>query len=172
MTGDQPEPRNRAFLDALYDDHKTALLRFAMSLVDGDQYAAEDIVQETMLRAWKCADSVQAATSPRAWLLAVARRVAVDRWRSRQARPPEVPDTPLQFLGLPDHADATVSTVLVREAVAGLSPKYQAAITEVFLHDRTTREAAARLGVPVGTVKSRLHAAMRNLHTVLDGPAA
>lgn len=92
-----------------------------MALVDGDRCAAEDIVQETMLRAWHSADTVRSATSPRAWLLAVARRIAVDRWRSRQARPRETPDTPLQFIGVPDDADATVSAILVREAVAGLA---------------------------------------------------
>jgi RNA polymerase sigma-70 factor (ECF subfamily) len=125
-----------------------------------------------MLRAWQCADTVRTATSPRAWLLAVARRIAVDRWRSRQARPPETPDTPLQFIGLPDHADATVAAILVREAVADLSPKYRAAITEVFLHDRTTQDTASHLGIPVGTVKSRLHAAMRTLRATLNEPAA
>lgn len=172
MTGERPQPRNPAFLDALYEEHETVLLRFATSLVDGDRHAAEDIVQETMLRAWKCADAVRAATSTRAWLLAVARRVAVDRWRSRQARPPEIPDAPLQFIGVPDHADATLSAVLVRDAVASLSPKYRAAIVEVFLHGRTAREAAARQGVPIGTMKSRLHAATRTLRAVLDEPAA
>jgi RNA polymerase sigma-70 factor, ECF subfamily len=156
------------FLDSLYEAHGAALLGFVVSAVDGDRQAAEDIVQEAMLRAWQHAGTVRALTSQRAWLFAVTRRLAIDRWRSRTARPREVTDTPLLYVGVPDHAEASLSRIMVRQALAGLTPKYRAAVVEVFLHGRSAKEAAAALDIPVGTLKSRLHTALRVLRRALS----
>jgi RNA polymerase sigma-70 factor (ECF subfamily) len=98
----------------------------------------------------------------------VAQRLVVDRWRSRNARPQEVVDTPLLYMGMADHTDRTLSRIVVREALAALTPKYRATIVEIFLRDRSEKEAAAVLGIPVGTVKSRLHAALRTLRVAID----
>lgn len=157
-----------AFLESLYKAHGTALHGYVTSAMDGDRLAAEDVVQETMLRAWQHADTLTALTTPRAWLYTVARRMIIDRWRSRHARPREVGDSPLRFVGVPDHTEESNTSVIVRAALAELTPKYRAALVEVYLHDRTTREAVTVLDIPIGTVKSRIHVARRTLHTILD----
>jgi RNA polymerase sigma-70 factor (ECF subfamily) len=160
-----------AHIESLYKAHGTALHGYVMSMLGGDRPAAEDIVQETMLRAWQHADAVTAVASPRAWLFTVAHRLIIDRWRSRTARPREVADTPLLYLGVPDHAEDADTGMLVRAALTELTPKYRAALVEVYLHDRTTREAAAVLDIPIGTMKSRLHAALHTLRAILTASA-
>ena len=76
-------------LTALYADHGSALRRFVARL-GGDRSRVEDIIQETMLRAWRHPEWVTGCTgAPRAWLYTVARHLAIDQHRSRQARPAE-----------------------------------------------------------------------------------
>src|ERR1700729_2102804 len=74
---------------ALYAEHAGPLLRYAMHLMSGDRQRAEDIVQETLLRAWQHPEAI-ADRPARPWLFAVARNLAVDSFRARKARPPEV----------------------------------------------------------------------------------
>jgi RNA polymerase sigma factor (sigma-70 family) len=73
----------------LYAEHGPALLRLATTLTGGDHGRAEDLVQETMLRAWTHRNNLDMQhRPPRAWLITVARRLAVDAHRARRARPP------------------------------------------------------------------------------------
>lgn len=80
---------------ALYREHAGALFTYVLKLVAGDRHLAEDVVQETLLRAWKSAAQLDpAARSLRPWLVTVARRIVIDGHRSRQARPPRPPPPP------------------------------------------------------------------------------
>ena len=80
--------RQEVSLRALYDEHASALLSYALRLTNGDRGRAEDIVQETLLRAWRHLDALTPERgSTRAWLVTVARNVAVDAHRARSARP-------------------------------------------------------------------------------------
>ena len=95
MLGDQPVAVSAADADAafgrLYAEHGPALLRLATALTGGDRGRAEDLVQETMLRAWTHRANLNIQhRSPRAWLITVAQRLAVDAHRARRARPAEV----------------------------------------------------------------------------------
>jgi len=75
----------------LFDQHGGPLLAYALQLTSGDRQRAEDVVQETLLRAWRHPEALQPNRgSPRAWLRTVARNVAFDDYRARQARPREV----------------------------------------------------------------------------------
>ena len=80
---------DEAFIRALYAEHGGALLRYALHLTGGDRQRAEDLVQETIVRAWRHPEAL-ADRPARPWLFAVARNLAVDAYRARQARPPEV----------------------------------------------------------------------------------
>ena len=168
----QPEDaaRRRAdFVRALQEAHGRVLFSFALGKLNGDRQAAEDIVQETMLRAWQHADTARKLAAPRAWLLTVAHRLLIDRWRGLSTRPREVADADLRQLAVRDHSDAAVSGLLVREALAGLSEKHRAVIVHVYLHGHSVNETAAMLDIPPGTVKSRLHNAARAMRTALAG---
>ena len=83
-------------LRALYDGHAPVLLAYALRLTDGDRNRAEDIVQETLLRAWRNLDRMDENAGPvRPWLFTVAQRLAIDAHRARRARPPEVGEAAL-----------------------------------------------------------------------------
>jgi RNA polymerase sigma-70 factor (ECF subfamily) len=104
----------------------------------------------------------------RAWLFTVARNLAIDAWRRRTARVGEVitddlPEPPSEV----DEAERAVEAWTIAEALAKLSPAHREVLVECFYQGRSVAEAAARLGIPPGTVKSRTHYALQSLRLVL-----
>jgi RNA polymerase sigma-70 factor (ECF subfamily) len=156
-------------LTELFAEHGRPLLSFALRLTGGDRGRAEDIVQETLLRAWRHPDALDDARGPiRPWLFTVARHLAVDGHRKRRARPVEVPAD--VAVGVPggDEIERVLEGWLVSDALATLSPDHRAVLVETFYHDHSVAAAAAVLGVPAGTVKSRTYYALRALRVALD----
>jgi RNA polymerase sigma-70 factor (ECF subfamily) len=160
--------RDEGLLRVLHDEHAQALWAHAMRLCDGDRARAEDLVQETLLRAWRNPPDLDPTRgSIRAWLLTTARRLAIDAWRHSAVRPEVITDRPPE-IAVPDPADRTLQSWLVSDALAELSPNHRAVIEECFFRERSVQEAADVLGVPVGTVKSRTHYALRALRLILS----
>ncbi|MBO0883325.1 MAG: sigma-70 family RNA polymerase sigma factor, partial [Mycobacterium sp.] len=156
---------------SLYAEYGRMLLGYAYRLT-GDRQRAEDVVQETLLRAWRHAESLTAERgSVRSWLLTVARNVVVDMSRARQVRPIEVGGGPGDIAvagsSVPDQTTDVENAVIVERALAQLSPEYRAVLVEVYLNGRTATEASRVLQIPVGTVKSRTHHALRALRARL-----
>ncbi|MER8041054.1 sigma-70 family RNA polymerase sigma factor [Streptomyces hydrogenans] len=158
-------------LQELQQEHGPALLSFLLGLTYGDRQRAEDLVQETLVRAWLHPEAFSGAyASMRPWLFTVARRLAIDARRSRLARPAEIGDGVLAVT--PDPSDATESAEAaldVRAAVRGLSPEHRAVLVRLYFDGLTVNEAAVDLGIPAGTVKSRSHYALRQLGRSLPG---
>ncbi|WP_164842564.1 sigma-70 family RNA polymerase sigma factor [Actinoplanes solisilvae] len=151
-------------------NNRVALLQFLRTLVSpGSTHTAEDLVQETMLRAWRHLDMVPAeAESQRRWLFTVARRLAIDAYRKRQTRPVEVGLTGIDPLDAEGGAgDAVVAQLTLRHAVDQLSAVHRSVLHELYIKGRTLDEAAAELGVPVGTVKSRAFYAVKSVRDAL-----
>jgi RNA polymerase sigma-70 factor, ECF subfamily len=155
-------------LRALYDAHAPVLLAYAMRLTGGDRARAEDVVQETLVRAWRNLDRLDDAVAPvRPWLFTVAQRVAIDAHRARRARPAEVGDEMLAVVPALDELEPMLDRVVVVEALHSLSREHRAVIVETYYRGRSVAEAAAVLGVPAGTVKSRCYYALRALKLAL-----
>ncbi len=152
---------------ALYHEHAGALLRYALHLTSGDRQRAEDIVQETLLRAWQHPRAI-VSRPPRPWLFAVARNLAVDAHRARQARPHEVGEAALQVTAVPDTADRALESWAVADALRALRPDHRAVLVETYYRGRSVAEAASVLGVPAGTVKSRTFYALKALKLALE----
>jgi RNA polymerase sigma-70 factor (ECF subfamily) len=133
--------------------------------------SAEDVVQETMLRACQRPGSVVGQPA-RGWLFTVARHWAIDQHRARQARPAEVAAmAELTARAAPDQIDATITRCDLAAAMAGLCPRDRCLLTAYYLHDDSITKIATDLGVPAGTVKSRLSAARAALRRRPAGPA-
>lgn len=155
-------------LRALYDAHARALLGYALRLCDGDRGLAEDLVQETLVRAWRHLDRLDPSAAPvRPWLFTVAQHLAVDAHRARRARPPETGDAALHAVPSLDGFENTLDRIVVADALQSLSPEHRAAIVETYYRGRTVDEAAGVLGIPPGTVKSRCYYALRALKLAL-----
>jgi RNA polymerase sigma-70 factor (ECF subfamily) len=165
------EPASEEPVRELWASHGRALLRFACKLTLGDQYRAEDIVQETLLRAWRHPEITGSGHGTlRPWLFTVARRIAIDMWRAR-ARDLDHVGEPCPDVADPaDHIEAAITAMDVRNALAALSPDHREVITELYFNNRSVIEAAAILKVPPGTVKSRAHYATRRLRQILAAP--
>src|SRR5919107_12801 len=155
----------------LYEEHAGPLLMFVLRLTGGDRQRAEDIVQETLLRAWRNAHRLgaQGQQSLRPWLVTVARRIAIDDHRSTSARPPETYDRELEsFPSSADDTDRVLQLMTVTDALKTLSQSHREILVETYFRGRTVPEAAEVLGLPLGTAKSRVYYALRALRTALQ----
>jgi RNA polymerase sigma-70 factor (ECF subfamily) len=156
-------------LRAMHAEHGEALYAHALRLVGGDRQRAEDLVQETLLRAWRHPEALDPERgSVRAWLFTTARHLSIDAWRRRSARVTEVVTDSLPEPAADDETDRAVEAWTVAEALARLSAPHREVLIECFYRGRSVAETATRLGIPPGTVKSRTHYALRSLRLALE----
>jgi RNA polymerase sigma-70 factor, ECF subfamily len=162
------EDEDDRIITELYRQYRTPLLAYVVRLTAGDRQHAEDVVQETMVRAWRQAARFDlAGRSLMPWLATVARRIVIDQDRRRRARPGEAGDTMADNMAAADPTDELLQKVIVADALRALSPAHREVLSETILRDRTVNDAAEILGIPVGTVKSRVYYALRALRLVL-----
>lgn len=157
------------FVRDLFNRYGRDLLAHVTGLTGGDRQRAEDVVQETLLRAWRHAHAINPALgSVRGWLLRVARNIVIDGYRAARARPTEVPSEAADRMFVPDRTDCTLTALVIRRALGRLRPEQRDAIVEVYYWGSTAVEAAAALGIPVGTVKSRVFYGLLALRSLLE----
>ncbi|MFJ9339301.1 sigma-70 family RNA polymerase sigma factor [Streptomyces sp. NPDC101733] len=159
-------------LARLHREHGKALLGFLLVLTQGDRHRAEDLVQETLFRAWKNPEALENRdhSSLRPWLYTVARRLAIDARRARLARPAEVgPDALEQGPAVEDRTELAVTGLDLHRALRALRPDHRAVLVQLYFRGASVREASDALGIPCGTVKSRSHYALRALRALLPG---
>jgi len=157
-------------LRRLYAEHAGPLLAFVLRLTGGDRQRAEDVVQETLLRAWRNAAQFGGpqARSARPWLVTVARRIVIDDHRGAQARPRETLGHDLDLVTEGDHADRVLRTLTLTQAMRTLTPAQREILVVTYVEGHTVAEAARLLGVPLGTAKSRVFYALAALRTALS----
>lgn len=160
-------------LRSLYRDHSGFLLAYAGRLVGGDRARAEDVVQETLLRAWRNPQAFEAHdSSVRGWLVTVARNVVIDAERARASRPREVPEdaaaATASGVGGNDVLEAVLVAHEVADALQSISSDHRAVVQALYADDLSVAEAAVRLGIPEGTVKSRAYYALRALRVACE----
>jgi RNA polymerase sigma-70 factor (ECF subfamily) len=164
------ERREVAAIEGLYDEHAAALWRHARRLT-GDSARAQDVVQETLLRAWQHPEVVgDNERSARAWLFTVARNMIIDESRSaRFRRELSTPDDVGAFEdACPDEVDAALNRLLIGDALTRLTPEHREVVRRSYFLGCTTAQIAADLGIADGTVKSRLHYGLRALRLALS----
>jgi len=156
-----------------YSAHGGELYRFALRSL-GDPGAAQDVGQETFLRAWRAADRFDPdLASLRVWLFAIARNVVVDQARRVTARPwlrelAAPVDVEAAADTSPDPSDRLLRGWVVEEALRRIGDEHRQAIVETYLRDRPYAEVAAELGIPVATLRTRVFYALKALRVTMD----
>ncbi len=156
-------------MEQLHEDHAPALWEHCLRLTGYNRARAEDVAQETLLRAWRNLGRLdESRGSVRSWLFTVARNIVIDEWRSSRSRGEllyaEVPETAEQT----DRTEQLLQSWVISEALGTLSAEHRAVIAECYYGGASVAEASARLGIPEGTVKSRTHYALRALRLTLQ----
>lgn len=139
-----------------------------MRRLTGDDELASDVVQEALLRAWRNPEVLeQGGSAARAWLYTVARNVVIDERRSARARW-EVGAGWVPERVRSDPSDAALDAWLVADVLTQLTPEHRTVIVRAYYMGQSVAELAALLGVPEGTVRSRLHYGLRALRLALE----
>ena len=184
-------------LRQLYSEHGRAILAYAARLLGGDTALAEDVLQETLVRAWRSRVVLDDDRPARPWLLTVTHNVVVDWLRTRARRPQEIgvgamPDEESSAdelaasdlgqkptdhpVGLAtkidrprerDISEEVANRLVIQGALQRLEPHHREILQQVYVYGRSLAQAAEALGIPVGTAKSRTHYALRELRALL-----
>lgn len=168
----QPSLASNDGVRAAYAAHGDELYRAARRLC-GDGALAEEIVQETFVRAWRAADRYdERLGSLRTWLFGIMRHLVIDQARAAAVRPLRAGSVPTGSVPEPvfdaDEIDRAIVGWQVEEAMRRLTTDHQVVLVEVHLRGRPIAEVAGDLGIPDGTVKSRVYYALRALRVALD----
>lgn len=160
---DEPD----ALLRALHQAYARPLQHYVVRLT-GDHALAQDVVQEAMVRAWTHPEVLtRDESATRAWLYTVVRNLVIDDRRSarhvRERTTDRTPDT-----AQPDASQAVLDSWLVADALEQLTPEHRAVIVGAYYGGQSVAELARDHQVPEGTVKSRMHYALRALRLALQ----
>jgi RNA polymerase sigma-70 factor (ECF subfamily) len=160
-------------LEALYEEYHRQALGLALRVL-GNMAEAEEVVQEAFLAAWRAGHTYDPARgSTRTWVLTLVRNRAIDVVRARQRRPVQPFDEafdPPDTTDVPSQAALNVDAARVAEALDRLPSEQREAIELAFSSGLTHTEIAARLGLPVGTVKGRIRLGLDRLRQALGVP--
>lgn len=138
---------------------------YALSLnILGDPELAADATQVTFLKAWRAASTYDPERSLGPWLYAIARRSAIDIYRQRRK---DVPSEQVDTVVLPPGLETAWEVFEVRAALEHLPDEELRVVMLSHFEGLTHPEIAERLGIPLGTVKSRSHRAHRRLNELL-----
>jgi RNA polymerase sigma-70 factor, ECF subfamily len=159
---------NRVAMQVLFARHHARVYRFILRLL-GSEAAAEDLTSEVFLGVWRQAHLFEARSSVTTWLLAIARYKALAELRRR----PELAgdEAAAQTSDPADDPEASFAIKhrgeIVRDCLSRLSRPHREVIDLVYYHEKSVQEAAAILGVPGNTVKTRMFYARKNLSELL-----
>ncbi|MFE6509618.1 sigma-70 family RNA polymerase sigma factor [Nocardioides sp. NPDC057767] len=154
-------------LVAVHDAHSEALYRYVVRRT-GDAEEARDVVQETLLRAWRSPEVLQRPDDGvRAWLFTTARNLVIDDLRSARRKREYAAESPPDQ-SRADHTQAVLDSWVVADALLALSVEHRAVVVGAYYGGRSVAELARELDIPPGTVKSRLHYGLRALRLALQ----
>jgi RNA polymerase sigma-70 factor (ECF subfamily) len=155
--------RYREAFELLLDRYQHKVFRLSWSML-GDQTAAEEMAQDVFLRVWRALPRYRGEAFLSTWIYAITRNCCVTQRRKSRERPTASLEQP----GILRAAESSLcapalNTTDVVALLAQLPPQYRQALTLFYLEEKSYQEVSASLGLPVGTVKTRLHRARKQL---------
>ena len=165
--------RDEGEVHAAYTAHGPELYRFLLRGL-GDPGAAQDVVQETFLRAWRAADRFDPElASLRVWLFAIARNAMIDHARAAGVRPwqgnlVDPPTAEAVSGAVADPTEQLLRGWVVEEALQRISEDHRTAIVQTHLLERPYAEVATELAIPIGTLRSRVFYGLKALRVAMD----
>jgi RNA polymerase sigma-70 factor (ECF subfamily) len=160
---------DRSAFDKLYRRYSRPVFGLALRRL-GDRGRAEDAVQETFVSIWRSASTYKPERGPGApWLYGVARNAIVDRSRARYEPPAEAPDEPTLEAGPDERAEGSWLQWRVHRALETLPEREREVVALAYWSELSQSEVAEKLGIPLGTVKTRTRAALAHLAEALEG---
>lgn len=152
--------------EAFFERYRALIHRTAYGLT-GDRQAAEEILQDTFLRAYRHRHTLRSDVSPVPWLHRVALNLCYSRLGRRKLPMEPIGETTQQVrdagIGPADHVEREELRTTIHLGIAALPPKHQSVIVLYYLHGMSLQETSLALGIALGTVKSRLHYALAGL---------
>jgi RNA polymerase sigma factor (sigma-70 family) len=161
--------RDRRGIEILYDNYSSALYGVILRIVRNDE-VAEDLLQEAFLRIWNNSGQYDSAKGRLfTWMVNVCRNLAIDKVRSKDFINQNKNQTLLNAVSIADTGNSYDPELIgVREIVKKLEPEYRQIIDLLYFEGFTQSEAADKLNIPLGTVKTRSRAAMQRLRDHFD----
>jgi RNA polymerase sigma-70 factor (ECF subfamily) len=160
---------DEAAYETLYRRYARSVFGLALRRL-GDRGRAEDAVQETFVSIWRSASTYRPERGPGApWLYGVARNAIVDRSRVRNEPPAEHPDEAAVEASPEEQAEAAWIRWRLHRALETLPEREREVIALAYWSDLSQSEVAQRLGIPLGTVKTRTRSALQHLAEILEG---
>jgi RNA polymerase sigma-70 factor (ECF subfamily) len=156
-------------LEALFERCGDRLYAYILGMLH-DESAAQDALQETLIAIWKQAGSYRGESRAIAWVFGIARNKALRAYRQRENLPldEQAENTAQTSGGDPERqAQLQQRREILRQGLNALAPQYREVLDLFFLHDMKMKEIAAICKIPLGTVKSRLNHARRELKNTL-----
>lgn len=159
---------------AIFMANARPLRRYLLRQTHGQVDAAEDLMQETMLRAWRKMDELpDGDESIRRWLFTVARNLSIDAARAKLSRPVEVCGEDVTWVrSTEDNFESLLDRATLREALLQLTPEHRAVLVALYYRDASVAEASEGIGIPEGTVRSRSFYALRTIREILGREVA
>jgi RNA polymerase sigma-70 factor, ECF subfamily len=159
---------DREAYEKLYKRYARSVFGLALRRL-GDRGRAEDAVQETFASVWRSAGTYKPERGPGApWLYGVARNAIVDRSRVRTESPAETIDEVSLDASPEDSAQQAWTSWRVHRALEALPEREQEVLVLAYWSDLSQSEVATKLGIPLGTVKTRTRSALQRLATILE----
>lgn len=153
----------------LYDHYGAALFGVALRIVRSKELA-EQVLQDAFLKIWR--NSTQYDTGKGrlfTWMLNITRNTAIDATRTSYFKHYNQTDDLSALYTVASPEGVSTDTIGVRQMVAGLDEKYRVLIEKIYFEGYTQQEVEEELGIPIGTVKTRLRAAINQLRTQFTG---
>ena len=161
--------RDKAAFNTLYENYSPALYGIVMRILNQDEELAQDVLQESFVKIWKHMDSYERVKGTLfTWMLNITRNTAIDKVRSGKRNVIQSLDDNVHIIDINHFTSPTEDRIGVKEVVEELKMEHQAMIKMAYFGGFTQEEISQKLGIPLGTVKTRTKAALNALRKIIS----